>query len=135
MSAIAELDPQAAHELLASEPEARLIDVRSRVEFEFVGHPIGAVHVPWKEFPDWSENPAFVDEVKTTLGDALTADTPLLLICRSGARSMSAARALADAGFTRLYNVAEGFEGDLDDNKHRGNINGWRQRDLPWEQS
>jgi rhodanese-related sulfurtransferase len=129
---ITSVDPLAAQALLESSPDARLVDVRSSVEFEYVGHPVGAVHVPWKDFPDWQENPEFVAAVSAALGD--DRNQPILLICRSGARSYSAAERLGEHGYTQLYNVEEGFEGDKDANRHRGTINGWRFRGLPWEQ-
>ncbi len=133
---IKRIDPLAAKALLEREPRACLIDVRSSVEFDYVGHPVGALHVPWKDYPDWQENPAFVAAVGAALGDDDDnhRDRPILLICRSGARSYSAAERLSEHGYTELYNVEEGFEGDKDANRHRGTINGWRFRGLPWEQ-
>lgn len=134
---IRRVDPSEASDILGSEDGAVLIDVRSKVEFDYVGHPAGALHVPWKEFPDWNENPRFVDEVRAALAQAGGDDParPILAICRSGARSMAAAKALAAAGYERLYNVEEGFEGDKDDAGHRNTVNGWRARGLPWEQT
>ena len=131
------IPPPEAWHVLGQDPNAILIDVRSKVEFDYVGHPIGAVHVAWKEYPDWKENAAFVDQVQAALaangGD--TPSRPLLMLCRSGVRSLAAAQALATAGYTATYNVSEGFEGDKDDDRHRGNINGWRFHRLPWEQT
>ncbi len=133
---IKRIDPLAAKALLDCEADARLIDVRSAVEFEYVGHPVGAIHVPWKDYPDWRENPDFVADVSAALGGSVNDnyDRPVLLICRSGARSYSAAERLGASGYTQLYNVEEGFEGDKDADQHRGTINGWRFRGLPWEQ-
>lgn len=133
---IQRIDPLAAKALLDREPAARLIDVRSTVEFDYVGHPIGALHVPWKDYPDWQENPAFVATVDAAIGndDENGRNRPVLLICRSGARSYNAAERLSEHGYTQLYNVEEGFEGDKDENRHRGTSNGWRFRGLPWEQ-
>lgn len=133
---IKRIDPLAAKALLDREANARLVDVRSTVEFEYVGHPVGAIHVAWKDYPDWQENPEFVAAVSAALGgsDNDDRDRPILLICRSGARSYSAAERLSENGYTRLYNVEEGFEGDKDADRHRGTINGWRFRGLPWEQ-
>lgn len=130
------IDPIEAKAILDRDPRAVLVDVRSKVEFDYVGHPVGAVHVPWTEFPDWTESPKFAAAV----GGALSAggdtgkDRPLLMICRSGVRSLKAAERLARHGYTRLYNVEQGFEGDKDDRQHRGDINGWRFHGLPWEQ-
>jgi rhodanese-related sulfurtransferase len=135
---IANIPPPQAHRLYEDDADAVLIDVRSKMEFDYVGHPIGAIHMPWAEFPDWSADPArFVARVRERLAamGGPVETRPLLLLCRSGARSMAAAQALAGAGFTRLYNVAEGFEGDKDAASHRGNLGGWRFHGLPWEQT
>ena len=133
---ISRIDPIEAQSILIRNPDARLIDVRSKVEFDYVGHPIHALHVPWKEFPDWNENPNFITTLNALLEDDgnPVKDGALLMICRSGARSLKAAEALLDAGYTCVYNVEEGFEGDKDKHQHRGNINGWRFHGLPWEQ-
>ncbi len=136
--AVANIDPQQAFDLLEARGDAVLIDVRSKVEFDYVGHPVAAVHIPWAEFPDWTPDPAvFVTQVRaalTAMGTPVET-RPILAICRSGIRSMAAAQILEQAGFTELYNVDEGFEGNKDADNHRGNINGWRQRGLPWEQT
>lgn len=136
-SGIKRVTPPDAARILADDARAVLIDVRSRVEFDYVGHPAGAHNVVWKDYPDWVENPHFVDEVRALLaaegGDA--PDRPLLAICRSGARSMAAAKALAAAGFSNLFNVEEGFEGDKDASGHRRSVSGWLAHGLPWEQT
>lgn len=129
---IRRISPIEAQAILDQNSRACLIDVRTKVEFEYVGHPVGAVHVPWKEFPDWAENPNFSAAVDTAI-DA-DHDRPLLLICRSGVRSFKAAECLRAHGYTNLSNVEEGFEGAKDDHQHRGNINGWRFHSLPWKQ-
>ena len=126
------MDPKQAWAFLNEHPEAALVDVRTAVEFSHVGHPVGAVHIAWKEAPDWRVNPAFVDEVARHVPDRTR---PVLLLCRSGQRSLAAAQALAAAGYRTPINVEEGFEGPLDDNKHRGSLGGWRFHGLPWEQS
>lgn len=102
------------------------------MEHAYVGHPIGAVHIPWKEAPSWEINPNFVADVKNLV---LNNDAPILLLCRSGQRSLSAAKALKDVGYTRPINIIDGFEGPLDPQNHRGNIGGWRYCGLPWQQS
>lgn len=129
---IEDLFPTQAWQLMQQNPPAVMIDVRTKIEHTFIGHPPGAIHIPWKEFPDWQLNPAFVDEVKKVVGDV---SAPVLLLCRSGQRSLDAAKALEAAGYRRLVNIVEGFEGPLDDQKHRGNLGGWRFHGLPWEQS
>ena len=133
-----EINPPGAEQRLREDKHTVIIDVRSRVEYEFVGHPIDAIHVPWKEFPSWAENPNFCHEVDNALGrqdGASVFDRPLLILCRSGVRSLAAGKKLLAHGYTNVTSVAEGFEGDKDDNEHRGNINGWRYHGLPWEQS
>ena len=136
---IKEITPPEAWERLQTDPEAVLLDVRSRIEFEFVGHPLNAVHVPWQEAPYWGVDPDFVNKVRHVLRQTREADlpesVPVLALCRSGARSLSAARALQAAGFVEAVNIAEGFEGDKDKNNHRNTINGWRFHGLPWEQT
>jgi rhodanese-related sulfurtransferase len=137
-STVADLNPLEASELLARRPEAVLLDVRSKVEFDYVGHAPGAVHVAWKEFPTWTQNPRFVAEVEAAIGAVRVGPprtTPIVAMCRSGARSRAAGEELARHGYTEVYNVAEGFEGDKDAAGHRNTVNGWRARGLPWEQT
>ncbi len=129
---IENLSPQQCWELLQSNPSAVLVDVRTQMEHSYVGHPIGAVHIPWKEAPGWEVNADFVGSVNKLVSDK---NAPILLLCRSGQRSLAAAQALATAGYTRLVNIVDGFEGPLDTEKHRGNIAGWRFSGLPWQQS
>ncbi len=127
-----EFDPSEAHHFLQTNRDALLIDVRSDAEFFFVGHAVGALHVAWLDGPDWLLNPHFVGEVSRLCGHAV--DRPVVLICRSGRRSLDAAAALEAAGFSAVHHVRHGFEGDLDDHHQRGKVNGWRHDDLPWEQ-
>lgn len=129
---IENLDPLQAWDLLQQNSEAVIIDVRTKVEHLFVGHPPGAIPIPWKEFPDWQVSSKFVAEVKKEVPDM---NAPILLLCRSGQRSLDAARALEESGYQLLINIDNGFEGPLDENKHRGNLGGWRFHGLPWEQS
>lgn len=125
------LTPTQAYELMQRNPEALLIDCRTEIEFFYVGHPIGAVNIEWHIAPDFEVNPDFVPQV---LGEAGRKDRPLLLICRSGNRTLAAGAALEDAGFTDVTNVLEGFEGELDEQFHRNTLGGWRKAGLPWEQ-
>ncbi|SJM93024.1 Rhodanese-related sulfurtransferase [Crenothrix polyspora] len=129
---IENLTPQQCWDVLQQNPAAVLVDVRTKMEHLFVGHPSGAVHIAWKEAPDWQLNSNFVAEVSHNIPD-LTA--PILLLCRSGQRSLDAAKALEAVGYRRLINIVDGFEGPLDTNKHRGNLGGWRFCGLPWQQS
>jgi len=127
------LTPREAFEFLNNTPQALMVDCRSEMEFLFVGHPAGALHVSWNDGPDWEVNPHFVGQVKKVAGTN-HAHRPIVLICRSGNRSIEAGETLERAGFTDVYNVLHGFEGELDENHHRGSKNGWRYEGLPWEQ-
>lgn len=132
------LSPKEAFAMLKSDPRAVLVDIRSSMEFLFVGHPVGAVHVPWIDEPDWDINPDFVTEVrKLILGgvhDGKKGGVPVILICRSGVRSLEAGHVLLTDGLENIYHVDEGFEGDRDEDYHRSTLGGWRFHDLPWEQ-
>lgn len=139
MEAVKTLLPQEAWQLIQDEPRGILVDVRSDMEYLFVGHPVGAIHIPWIDYPDWNLNPNFVTEIrKLVLGgichEAVESSAPILLICRSGKRSLEAGNLLIQEGFCGVYNVAEGFEGELDEHHHRGMSGGWRFHGLPWEQ-
>ncbi|MEZ5541246.1 MAG: rhodanese-like domain-containing protein [Pseudomonadota bacterium] len=133
------LMPREAWDVVQTMPRAVLIDVRSSMEYLFVGHPMGSVHVPWIDEPDWVINPHFVTEVRKVMLGGIGihesgGDAPVLLICRSGKRSLEAGKLLIDNGFTEVYNVGEGFEGELDEHHHRSTTGGWRYHGLPWEQ-
>lgn len=114
---------------LVTQGAARLVDVRTAPEFKFVGRPLGAVNIEWHGYDAEPRN-LFLQQLRTVTAP----DEPVLLICRSGKRSNDAAVAAVEAGFTRVYNVLEGFEGQLDRNRQRGKIDGWRFHGLPWEQ-
>lgn len=108
---------------------AVLIDVRTAEEYKFVGRVPGAVNVPWHG----TERGALARFFEG-LRPYLVAARPLLLLCRSGVRSHAAANAVHAKGIKRVYNVLEGFEGEIDDRRQRGHINGWRYHGLPWVQ-
>jgi len=133
-----DLSPQQTWALLNDEQDAVLIDVRTDAEFAYVGEPdLGSMKntthkVCWKIFPDMKRNPHFEDAVRDVMNDQ---DTPILFLCRSGVRSAAAAKTMTALGFKRCYNIAEGFEGDKDEHGHRGSINGWKVRGLPWVQN
>lgn len=127
------LTPIEAQRFLQRTPEALFIDVRSEIEYFFVGHPLGVEHVAWSDGPDWEINPEFVPQVRRLA--AGQPERPLVLICRSGQRSQEAALALEAAGFRNVVNVRHGFEGERDEACHRNTRNGWRFDGLPWEQS
>ncbi len=132
MSEILNLKPPAAWQYMQEHPEAVLIDVRTTCEHLFVGRPVGAVLVPLKDGLPMTPNPNFVTMVKEAVPDPAT---PILFLCRSGHRSMEAAKIMAQQGYRTLINIDEGFEGPLDENKHRGTLGGWRFHGLPWEQN
>lgn len=133
------MSAQDAYELMTNDPRALLIDVRSNMEFLFIGHPTGALSIPWIDEPDWVINPAFAAEVRKLILGGLDHESgghnvPILLICRSGKRSMEAGKLLLTEGFHDVYNIEAGFEGELDDKHHRSTHSGWRFAQLPWEQ-
>lgn len=124
------LEPAEAWALLQHKPAARLIDVRSRAEWEFVGRVPGAVEIEWKYWPGMAPNAEFLD----TLNGSVDPKAPTLFLCRSGGRSHDAAVAATAAGFSDCYNVLQGFEGDRDTEQHRNTVGGWRTAGLPWNQ-
>jgi len=123
-------EPKQAYEYLKKNPNSIFIDCRSEMEFLFVGHPTSAIMIPWNDGPDWEVNPHFVGHVKK----AASVDRPLVLICRSGNRSREAGETLERHGFTRVCNIAHGFEGELNEKHQRNSVTGWRHAGLPWEQ-
>ncbi|MBI1495278.1 rhodanese-like domain-containing protein [Halocynthiibacter styelae] len=144
VSDILNISPQDAWELLKNETSCKFIDVRTRAEWGFVGVPDlrdlnqETIFVEWASFPSMSANPHFGEQVL----EALNGEIPdkLLFLCRSGVRSLHAARAVADllSGCgkpVQCINVAEGFEGDLNAEGQRGQLNGWKLRGLAWRQS
>lgn len=131
------ISPTDSYEILQRDSRALFIDIRSNMEFLFVGHPKGAIHVPWIDEPDWTVNKNFVKEIRQLLLGGVSQDhgsPPIILICRSGKRSKDAGEALIQAGIKNVCHVSEGFEGDLDEEHHRSAKGGWRFRGLPWEQ-
>jgi len=125
------LTPAEAHHILQAAPGAKLVDVRTRAELDWVGRIAGAVEIEWLTYPSMKANEHFL----THLAQQVEKEALVLFICRSGGRSHAAAHAAAQAGYTTCYNVLEGFEGDVDANKQRNKTNGWRAAGLPWLQS
>ena len=117
---------------LVQRGQAVLVDVRSAEERRFVGHVPGSLHLAWATGTALTRNPRFARELVALA--AKHADQPLLLLCRSGKRSALAAEVAAQQGLSRVFNVSEGFEGDLDEATQRGHFNGWRFYGLPWTQ-
>lgn len=142
MSYAGDISARDAWELLKSDPKAQLVDVRTAAEWSFVGipdlSPLGrkAVLVEWQGFPTMGRNPEFEQMVAERLAAAGADDaSPALFLCRSGARSQAAAVVMTAAGFKKCFNIAGGFEGDLNSAKHRGQTNGWKFENLPWVQA
>ena len=123
--------PEEAYAILQSAPGAKLVDVRSRAELDFVGRIPGAVEIEWSTYPGMKPNPHFM----AALEQQVDKEALVMFICRSGVRSHFAANAATQAGYGDCYNILVGFEGDLNADKHRNTTNGWRELGLPWEQS
>jgi rhodanese-related sulfurtransferase len=138
MTYAGDLNPDRAYQLLGDEPEAVLVDCRTRAEWNYVGVPdlthLGkqVVFVEWKRFPSGEVNGDFVEELRAA---GIEETQPIAFLCRSGVRSRSAASAATAAGYTAAYNISEGFEGPADDRGHRGGTSGWKVAGLPWKQS
>jgi rhodanese-related sulfurtransferase len=130
--------PATAWKILSERNDAVLIDVRTRAEWNYVGLPdLGALGkkpalVEWQVFPGMQVNPEFVAALSGALPDK---EAPLLFLCRSGARSAAAAKAMTAAGYSTCFNVADGFEGPLDAQAKRGTAGGWKAAGLPWRQT
>ncbi|WP_323120628.1 rhodanese-like domain-containing protein [Burkholderia alba] len=126
------LSPAESFELLQLDPSARLVDVRTRAELDWVGRPLVGdgqyLHIEWTRYPGGVPNPDFIAQLRS----AVAADTPVLFLCRSAARSKLAAVAAAQAGFARAFDLLEGFEGAKDAHGHRKTVEGWCHHKLPW---
>ncbi len=129
--------PQKVWQTLLHDTQARLVDVRTDVEWNFVGIPDLAqtgqdpVLIPWQVYPTMQVNAGFVDHLRQA---GLTPEHKIYFLCRSGGRSMAAARAAEAAGFLQVYNIESGFEGPPDEDAHRGRVAGWKADGLPWQQ-
>lgn len=123
--------PAEAYRLMQSLPEAKLVDVRTRAELEWVGKVPDAVLVEWNTWPGGGRNLNFIAEFEALIGK----NAIVMLFCRSGVRSHHAAIAVTQAGYTNAYNVLQGFEGDKNPNGQRNTLGGWRAAGLPWKQS
>ncbi len=137
-----DLNVHEAWDLLAKNPKAQLVDVRTVAEWNFVGLPdlvslARPVHrIEWQAYPSMQPNPNFVPDAIEKLGEAgAEPSTPVVFLCRTGARSRAAAMAMTRAGYRNAFNIASGFEGEIDPAGHRGAINGWKAAGLPWRQS
>jgi rhodanese-related sulfurtransferase len=124
--------PSEANAILRTIANAKLVDVRTQAELDWVGRIPGALTIEWNSWPEGEKNTNFIEQLKTTAPDN---QAPLMFLCRSGARSHHAAVAAMQAGYVNSFNVLEGFEGDKDENGHRNKLGGWRAAGLPWVQS
>jgi rhodanese-related sulfurtransferase len=140
--AVDDVDVETTWQGLVSRPKSQLIDVRTRAEWTYVGLPdLGSIGkrpvlVEWQTFPDQAVDIRFAERLASEL-KALGVEKgdDLYFICRSGGRSLAAAEAMAELGYRACHNVAGGFEGPLDDDRHRGSVSGWKAVGLPWLQS
>lgn len=132
-----DVSPTETWAALKDDPAAVLIDVRTPAEWAYVGLPDVAglgklvLTVAWQTWPEGQQNPAFLAEAQD---QGLKPGQPVYLLCRSGVRSLAAAKALTEAGYGPCYNIAGGFEGPLDPSRHRGTLAGWKVEGLPWRQ-
>ncbi len=126
-----------AMDFLKKDPSAQLIDVRTDAEWHYVGIPDlrsldkEVLKIQWRILPDMNLNTNFVEILEKNIPSR---DSKLLFLCRTGGRSREAAMAMTARGYKTCYNIESGFEGDLDNHKHRGNISGWKALNLPWRQ-
>ncbi|WP_353953486.1 rhodanese-like domain-containing protein [Knoellia sp. S7-12] len=135
MTYAGDVTPSEAFAAVTESEDAVLVDVRTRAEWAYVGVPQVDSHrapvlVEWQHYPDGALNDSFVDELKAA---GIVEGTPIYFLCRSGARSISAAEAATAAGLGPAYNVVEGFEGPHDADGHR-TVAGWKVAGLPWKQ-
>jgi len=122
--------PEEAYEIMQSAPGAKLVDVRTRAEIDWVGKIPDAVEIEWLTYPGMRPNAHFLAQLEQQVDK----EALVMFICRSAARSHSAATAATEAGYSDCYNVLEGFEGDRNNSNQRNTIGGWRVAGLPWEQ-
>jgi rhodanese-related sulfurtransferase len=123
--------PLEAHALMQNIPGAKLVDVRTQAEWEYVGHIPESVLIEWNSFPSGQRNPQFLEQLQARVAKT---EAPVMFLCRSGARSHQAAVVATQAGYPNSYNILEGFEGDKDGQSHRNSVGGWRVAGLPWIQ-
>ncbi|MEW5902912.1 MAG: rhodanese-like domain-containing protein [Pseudomonadota bacterium] len=125
------LTPQEAYKILQSAPGAKLVDVRTRAEIDWVGKVPGAVEIEWMAYPGMQPNSNFM----AAMEQQVDKEAQVLFLCRTGQRSHAAAMVATQAGWNACYNILEGFEGDKNPQNQRSKVNGWRAAGLPWEQN
>ncbi|MDR1367155.1 MAG: rhodanese-like domain-containing protein [Candidatus Accumulibacter sp.] len=123
------LTPEEAHEVWRLMPGAKLVDVRTQAEWDWVGRIPGSIEIEWMEYPGNALNPDFLRNFR----QKVPMDALVMLLCRSGVRSHKAACLLSGSGYSECFNVLEGFEGNVDENGQRGRSGGWRKAGLPWK--
>lgn len=134
---VEDVSPAQVWEALKGNPEARLVDVRTDAEWNFVGIPDlsgagkQAVLLPWQLYPTMQRNEKFLPALAEA---GVTPDHAVYFLCRSGARSLAAAQAAQAVGYAKVFNIADGFEGPPDAEGHRGKVAGWKASGLPWMQ-
>ena len=122
------LTPKEANEVWNLAPGAKLVDVRTRAEWDWVGRIPGAIEIEWQSYPGGQPNHDFLAQLRRQVDP----ESLVMFICRSGVRSHNAASLATEAGYTESYNILEGFEGNVDANGQRGKVGGWRLAGLPW---
>ena len=123
--------PMEAASIINTGHPLEIVDVRTRAEWTFVGHIPQAFHIEWQSFPDGKLNINFLNQLQ----DVLSKDRDIIFMCRSGVRSHDAAMSAKQAGFQKVFNMIEGFEGEMDEHGHRNSIGGWRAEGLSWNQT
>lgn len=134
---MADIPPSQAWDMLQKK-DVYLVDVRTNVEWKFIGQPNldsvnkNIISLEWRSLPDMQVNPNFADRL---IKEIPNKDAHILFLCRTGGRSAEAAVKMTELGYKNCYNIVNGFEGELDHNSHRGITNGWKASNLPWRQA
>lgn len=133
-----DVSPADAYQQLTAQPTAMLVDVRTAAEWQFSGLPNlkeiqkSPITISLKLYPDFNDNPSFLADLMRAIPER---STPVYFLCKTGGRSAAAASMAAGLGYTQAYNIAGGFEGDLNQHRQRGQTSGWKASKLPWEQA
>ena len=133
-----DVSPADAWTALSQSLSSQLVDVRTQAEWSFAGIPTvdtlskTVKTISWKFYPNFDVNPRFIEQLEQAVADKTA---PLYFLCKTGGRSTDAAIAATAAGYTQCYNIEGGFEGDINTNHQRGQVNGWKASRLPWQQA